>query len=200
MPMRLHYLVLYLYVHFCTRAHFLSLMSCCTASCESYCARITQMILYCVPPLIFTSCITVLFHPSSAQVWGHLHKLQRNEYCTVFHPSFVQVRPHLHKLQTNEYCTMFHPSFVQVWPHLHKLHSKWLLYCVPPLICTSSTSSAQVMYCISELHHSSEQLNIVPLPSPVCKVTNAGVPLDCVSFWILPYWVSRYLQVFCSIL
>jgi len=108
----------------------------------------------------------------------HLHKL--HDYCTVFHPSFVQVWHQLHKLHNKNnivLCstpllhklykkwTLFHPSFAQVQHHLHKLHDK-ILYCVPPLICTSCITNE---YCMAEFHPSSAQMNIVPwVPAPVC--------------------------------
>jgi len=111
----------------------------------------------------------------------HTHTHTQNDYCN----------PMVHAPRVNEYCTyklhnctVVHPSSAQFRGHLHKLQNKWILYCVPPLICTSSTSSAQVAYCISEFHHSSAQVNIIPwVPSPDCMLTNARVPLDCVTCW-----------------
>ena len=76
----------------------------------------------------------------------------------------------------NEYCTAFHSSFAQVRRHLHKLYNKILLcppyictscitnerctHAVPPLTCTSTTSSTQVVtneYC-AEFHSWSAQV------------------------------------------
>ena len=59
--------------------------------------------------LIYTSCITneycTMFHPSSAQVWCHLHKLQNIVLCST---------PRAHLYMLHNYCiTEFHHSSAQ---------------------------------------------------------------------------------------
>jgi len=100
-----------------------------TASLEPnillYCPP-TRAIIYMFPPLIYTS-------------WRHLHKLQQMNIVLCSTPCLHKLALSI-QVATNEYYTVLCST-----PHLHKLASSAQLYCVPPLICTSSTMSfAQV--------------------------------------------------------
>ena len=152
------------------------------------------MILYCVPSLICITKYCTVLHPSSAQVWLYLHKLH-NKWILYCVPPLIctscitkHCTPHLHKFDfictsciANIYCAVFHPSSVQVQPHLHKLLNKWILYCVPPLICITKyctvlhPSSAQVWLYLHKLHNKWILYCVPPLICTSC-ITNHCTP------------------------
>ena len=70
---------------------------------------------YCVPPLIYTSCIT-------------------NEYCTVFHPSSAQVWPLPNKI--NFICTSCNSTWLSSIP--------FLPVCITSVTCSEFYSTAQL--------------------------------------------------------
>ena len=91
-----------------------------------------KWISYCVPPLIYTSCITKCTELIPSLIYT---SCLTNEYCTELHAPLICTSCITNDYFT-DYCTEFYSSSVQC--HLDKLHNKWILYCVSSLICITN--------------------------------------------------------------